>query len=84
MKKIEYYLSESTGKPIRIKDMNSRHLYNARNVVKRTVITKLDKNGVDLVTEGINQRLYDALDSELKKRPSEEYLKPIYTLENPK
>lgn len=78
--RIKYYLSQSTGEPVKIKDMDSRYLFNARNVVKRTIITKLDKNGIDLVDEGINQPLYDALNEELKTRPVNEYQKPIYIL----
>tara|TARA_R100001463_G_scaffold2421_3_gene10244 strand:+ start:579 stop:836 length:258 start_codon:yes stop_codon:yes gene_type:complete len=77
--KVKYYLSESTGVAIPIKEMDSKHLYNARNVVKRTVITRLDKNG-ELINKGINQRLYDALNDELKTRPTQDYKKPIYIL----
>ena len=78
MTEIKYYLSMSTGNAVKIKDMDSRYLFNARNAVKRTIITKLDKNGV-MVDTGINQPLYDALDAELKTRATNEYLKPIYT-----
>jgi len=83
MSKITKYL-RSTGEFIEIKKMDSNHLYNARNVVKRTTYTKLDKNGVDLVVKGIDQELYEALDKELKTRPTQEYLKPIYIMKRSK
>tara|TARA_R110002051_G_scaffold125288_3_gene198716 strand:- start:32495 stop:32758 length:264 start_codon:yes stop_codon:yes gene_type:complete len=76
--KITNYM-RSTGEIIKIKQMKSSHLYNARNLVKRTIYTKLHKNGIELINKGFNQPLYDALNEELKTRPTNEYLKPIYT-----
>tara|TARA_Y100000592_G_scaffold50078_1_gene79320 strand:+ start:13475 stop:13735 length:261 start_codon:yes stop_codon:yes gene_type:complete len=78
MAKIKYYVSQSTGQRHLISAMDSNYLYNARNKLKRTVYTNMTKNGdLEVSKRGENTELYKALDNELQKRNSIDYLPPI-------
>jgi hypothetical protein len=79
MPKIKYYISSSEGRCL-ISAMDSRHIYNAINKLKRTVYAKIGDNGRITYYKEENNELIKALQHELNKRPTHEYFKPIYKL----
>ena len=80
MPKIKYYISSSEGRCL-ISAMDSRHLYNAINKLKRTIYAKVNDNGrITYYKSDENDEMIKALQHELNKRPTHEYFKPIYTL----
>tara|TARA_R110002020_G_scaffold68391_1_gene179077 strand:+ start:382 stop:618 length:237 start_codon:yes stop_codon:yes gene_type:complete len=69
----------STGQIIEINKMDSKHVYNARNKLAKTVIYKYNKNGSLVMDKsGKETQTYKDLNEELKKRNPKDYLKPIY------
>lgn len=79
MPKIKYYISSSEGRCL-ISAMDSRHIYNAINKLKRTVYAKIGDDGRITYYKEENNELIKALQHELNKRPTHEYFKPIYKL----
>lgn len=73
----KYYNSSSKGE-ILISGMQTRHIYFAMKKLKRSVFISETDDGHRLTIRGEDTKEYKDLKEELAKRPTQDYLTPIY------
>jgi len=73
----KYYTSSSKGK-ILIADMDTKHLYFAHKKLGNTIFVTTTDDGRRVTKHGRDTQEYKDLTEELSKRPTQDYLTPIY------